>query len=126
VIPGNSWSGDGCANRFLYAAPDDPNYLQWLFTFDAPAARTCRIDVFVPDSSLASTKAWYGVADRFDNVRYRIGGFTVDQKANRGRWVQAATVPVDTRSLLVHVDGDQGLTGVTAGPLRVSCTGPVT
>jgi hypothetical protein len=123
VIPGNSWSGDGCANRFLYSAPDNQNYLQWVFMFTTPAARTCRIEVFVPDSPLASTKTWYGIADRLDNMEYRIGGFTIDQKTNRGHWTRAATVPVDTTTLLINVDGDQGLTGVTAGPLRVSCTG---
>lgn len=121
VVPGNSWTGDGCGNRFLYSAPDDPNYVQWRFAFDAPADRSCRITVFVPDSPLASAKIWYGVADRFENASYRVGGFTVDQEAGRGRWVDAGIVSVGTGVLLVNVDGEQGLTGVTAGPLRVSC-----
>jgi hypothetical protein len=121
-VPGDSWTGDDCGDRFLYSPPDDANYLQWLFTFDAPAMRTCRIEVFVPNSPLAAARVWYGVADRFDNVDYRVGGFTVDQKANRGRWAKAGTVAVDTGALLVNVDGDQGTAGVTAAPLRVTCT----
>jgi hypothetical protein len=123
VVPGDSWTGDGCGDRFLYSPPGDPNYLQWLFTFEAAAARTCRIEVFVPDSPLASARVWYGVADRFENVDYRVGGFTVDQRAGRGRWVKAATVAVGTGVLLVNVDGDQGTAGVTGGPLRVTCAG---
>jgi hypothetical protein len=121
VVPGGSWTGNGCGDRFLYTPPDEPNYLQWLFTFDAPGARTCRIEVFVPDSPLASATVWYGVGDRVDNADYRVGGFTLDQKANRGRWAMAATIPVGTNTLLVNVDGDAGMTGVAAGPLRASC-----
>jgi hypothetical protein len=121
VIPGDSWTGDGCGDRFLYTAPDEPNYLQWLFTFDAPAARTCRIEVFVPDSPLASATVWYGVGDRLDNADYRVGGFTLDQKANRGRWARAAAIPVGTNTLMINVNGDDGRTGVAAGPLRVTC-----
>jgi len=120
VVPGNSWTGDGCGNRFLYSAPDDPNYVQWRFAFDTPADRSCRITVFVPDSPLASAKIWYGVADRFENASYRVGGFTVDQEAGRGRWVDAGIVSVDTGVLLVNVNGEQELTGVSAGLLGVS------
>ena len=122
VVAGNSWTGDGCGDRFLYSAPDDPNHVQWRFAFDTPADRSCRITVFVPDSPLASAKVWYGVADRFENASYRVGGFTVDQKAGRGGWVDAGTVSVGTGALLVNVNGEQGPTGVTAGPLRVSCS----
>jgi hypothetical protein len=122
VVPGDSWTADGCGNRFLFTASDKPNHVRWLFTFDTPAVRACRIEVFVPASPLAAGKVWYGVSDRFDNVEYRVGGFTVDQKANRGRWVRAATVAVRTGALLVNVDGGQGLSGVAAGPLRVVCS----
>jgi len=113
--------GDGCGDRFLYSAPDDENFLQWRFTVAEPADRTCRIAVFVPDSGLASSRVWYGITDQFENPDHRAGGFSLDQKANRGRWVDTATVPNDTGTLLVNVNGDQGLTGVAAGPLRVSC-----
>jgi hypothetical protein len=123
VVPGDSWTGDGCGDRFLYTTPDEPNYLQWQFTFDAPAARTCEIEVFVPDSPLASATVWYGVGDRLDNAEYRIGGFALDQKADRGQWARAATIPVGTSTLMINVNGDDGLTGVAAGPLRVSCAG---
>ena len=126
VVPGNSWTGDGCGNRFLYSAPDDPNYVQWRFAFDTPAERDFRITVFVPDSPLAKAQVWYGVADRFENASYRVGGFTVDQEAGRGRWVNAGNISVGTGALLINVNGAQGLTGVTAGPVRVACwvTGP--
>jgi hypothetical protein len=122
VVPGDSWTGDGCGNRFLYSAPDDENHVQWRFTLDDPADRTCRIAVFVPDSGLASSRVWYGITDQFTNADHRVGGFSLDQKANRGRWVNAATISNDTGTLLVNLNGDQGLTGVTAGPLRVACT----
>jgi hypothetical protein len=123
VVPGDSWTGDGCGDRFLYTSPDESNYFQWLFTFDAAAARTCRIEVFVPDSPLAYATVWYGIGDRFDNNDYRVGGFTLDQKANRGKWATATTIPVSSATLLVNVDGDGGQTGVAAGPLRISCDG---
>lgn len=119
VVPGGSWTGDGCGDRFLYSAPDDANYLRWQFTLDGPA--TCRVAVFVPDSPLSSGTVWYGVGDRLDDAGHRIGGFTVDQKANRGTWVDGASVPVRGGTLLVTVDGNQNRTGVTAAPLRVSC-----
>lgn len=119
IVPGDSWTQDGCGNRFLYSAPDDPNYLQWRFTLDRP--RSCRVAVFVPDSPLASDVVWYGIGDRFDNADYRIGGFSVDQEANRGEWVGGATVPVSDGMLVVNVEGGQNRTGVTAAPLRVSC-----
>lgn len=121
VVPGDSWTGDGCGDRFLYSAPDDANRLQWLFTFDGDGDLTCQVSVFVPDSPLSADLVWYGIGDRFDSVDHRIGGFTVDQKANRGAWVDGATVPVGTGALLVNVDGEQNLAGVVAAPLRVSC-----
>jgi len=121
VVPGDSWTGDGCGDRFLYSAPADTNYLQWLFTFDGEGVYSCQVSVFVPDSPLASDLVWYGIGDRFDNVDYRTGGFTVDQKANRGSWVEGATVPVGTGALMVNVDGKQNLTGIAAAPLKVSC-----
>lgn len=121
VVPGNSWTGDGCGNRFLYSAPADANSLRWLFTFDGDGAVDCRVSVFVPDSPLSSDRVWYGIGDQLDNVDQRIGGFTVDQKAGRGSWVGGATVPVGTGALVVNVDGKQNLAGVTAAPLKVSC-----
>jgi hypothetical protein len=122
VVPGGGWTGAGCGDRFLYTPPGEPNYLRWLFMFDAPATRTCRIEVFVPNSPLASATVWYGIGDRVDNVGYRVGGFSLDQGANRGRWAEATTIPADTVALTVTVTGDDGPTGVVAGPLRVSCT----
>jgi len=121
VVPGDSWTGDGCGDRFLYSAPDDENFLQWRFTIAEPADRTCRIAVFVPESGLAASRVWYGITDQFENPDHRVGGFSLDQEANRGRWVNAATIPNDTGTLLVNLNGDQGLSGVTAGPLRVTC-----
>ena len=121
VVPGDSWTGDGCGDRFLYSSPDDENHVQWRFTLGGPADRDCRIDVFIPDSGLASSRVWYGITDQLANAEHRVGGFSLDQKANRGQWVKATTVPNDTGTLLVNLNGDQGLTGVTAGPLRVSC-----
>jgi hypothetical protein len=119
VIPGGSWTGDGCGDRFLYSSPDDANFVRWQFQLDEPAR--CRVAVFVPDSPFALGTVWYGIGDRLDNPDYRVGGFTVDQKANRGRWVDGASVPVRDGMLMVNVDGDQNLTGVIAAPLRVSC-----
>jgi hypothetical protein len=119
VIAGDSWTGDGCGDRFLYSSPGDANYVRWQFRLDEPAV--CRIAVFVPDSPLAPDTVWYGVGDRLDNPDYRVGGFTVDQKANRGRWVEGASVPVRGGVLMVDVEGNQNLTGVVAAALRVSC-----
>jgi hypothetical protein len=121
VVPGDSWTGDGCGDRFLYSAPADANSMRWLFTFGGDGAVDCRVSVFVPDSPLSSDLVWYGIGDRSDNADYRIGGFTVDQKAGRGSWVDGATVPVGTGALMVNVDGRQNLTGITAAPLKVSC-----
>jgi translation initiation factor IF-2 len=126
VVPGDSWTGDGCGNRFLYSSPDDENHVQWRFTLDGPADRTCRIAVFIPGSAFAASRVWYGVTDQFENIDHRVGGFSLDQKANRGRWVDAATIPNDTGTLLVNLNGDQGLAGTTAGPLRVTCTDAAT
>ena len=119
IVPGGSWTEDGCGDRFLYSAPNDPNYLRWLFTFDG--ARSCRVAVFVPDSPLASDVVWYGLGDRFDNADYRIGGFSVNQKNHRGEWVEGASVPVGDGTLLVNVRGNQNRTGVTAAAVRVAC-----
>jgi len=119
VVAGHSWTGDGCGDRFLYSSPDDANYLRWQFTLDAQA--TCRVAVFVPDSPLSSGTVWYGLGDRLDNADHRIGGFTVDQRANRGRWVDGASIRVRDGALLVDVDADQNLTGVAAAPVRVTC-----
>lgn len=121
VVPGDSWTGDGCGNRFLYSAPDDPNFVQWRFTLDGETMRTCRVAIFVPDSPLASDKVWYGIADRFEDPDYRVGGFTVDQKANRGKWVNGAAVRVHTGALMVNVEGRQNTTGVAAAAARVNC-----
>lgn len=119
VVPGDSWTEDGCGDRFLYSAPEDQNYLQYRFTLTGPS--DCRVAVFVPDSPLASDVVWYGIGDRFDNADYRVGGFTVDQKARRGEWVDGATVPIGNGMLMVTVEGDQNQTGVAAAPVRVSC-----
>jgi hypothetical protein len=119
IVSGDSWTEDGCGDRFLYSAPDDANYLQWRFTVEG--AGSCRVEVFVPDSPLASDVVWYGIGDRLDNAGYRVGGFAVDQEANRGEWVDGATVPVGNGMLMVTVEGDQNRTGVTAAPARVNC-----
>jgi hypothetical protein len=121
VVPGDSWTGDGCGDRFLYSAPDDPNFVQWRFMLAGEAMRTCRVAIFVPDSPLASDKVWYGVADRFENPDYRVGGFTLDQKANRGKWVNGAAVRVRGAALMVNVEGRQNMTGVAAAAVRVTC-----
>jgi hypothetical protein len=119
VVPGNSWTGDGCGDRFLHSAPGDANYLRWRFRLDGPAV--CRVVVFVPDSPLASGVVWYGVGDRPDNPGYRTGGFTVDQRANRGRWVDGTRIAVRAGTLVVNVDGNQNPAGAVAAPLRLSC-----
>jgi hypothetical protein len=120
-VPGDSWTGDGCGDRFFYSAPDDPNFVQWRFMLDGTAKRVCRVAVFVPDSPLASDRVWYGIADRFESPDYRVGGFTVDQKANRGKWVNGMTVHIHTAAFMVNVDGVQNRTGVTAAAVRLSC-----
>lgn len=132
---GNSGNGpkSGCGNGFLYVDPGyaAENVVQWLFTFGSPATRSCRIDVFVPDSPHASAEVWYDVGDRFENTGDGITSFTVDQLVNRGRWVRATSVLVETATLLVHLDGGgQDLTpdrtALAAGAVGVSCTRPAT
>lgn len=121
--------GEGCGDGFLYVDPGyaSANTVEWLFTFSSAATRSCRIDVFVPQSPHASAEVWYDVADRFENVMEGIGAFTVDQYATRGTWVSAASVVVETRTLMIHLEGEgQDLTpdrtGVTAGPIALSCS----
>jgi hypothetical protein len=121
--------GEGCGDGFLYVDPGyaSTNTVEWLFTFSSAATRSCRIDVFVPQSPHASAEVWYDVADRFENVMEGLGAFTVDQYATRGTWVSAASVVVETKTLMIHLEGEgQDLTpdrpGVTAGPIALSCT----
>ncbi|HEU5473108.1 MAG TPA: hypothetical protein VFV67_20875 [Actinophytocola sp.] len=131
---GGSWTGDGCADTFLFAVlkfdprrADNPeNYVQWLFRLEEATAQSCQIEVYVPASARAHAVVRYDLADRFENFDVPIGEFTVDQAANRGRWVTGTTVLVETGAVLVQLGGDgeglpPGPNPIAAGPVRINC-----
>jgi hypothetical protein len=95
--------------------------------FNGAASRRCLVEVYVPDSPNASATVRYDLADRLENIETNIGRFSIDQSANRGKWLNAATVTVDTDLLMVQIGGNgQGLRpgrdSIAAGPLRLTCS----
>ncbi|HEV2778487.1 MAG TPA: hypothetical protein VGX25_03720 [Actinophytocola sp.] len=106
----------GCDDRVLYSSHPQ-NSFQWRFMLDGRAARRCAVDVFVPNSPDASGLVWYDVADRFEHPGDGVGRFSVDQPANRGRWVDAVAVEVGSAEVMIQMTGSGA-----AGPMRLSCS----
>jgi hypothetical protein len=118
---GGSWTGDGCDGRFLYSEAGRPrNTFQWRFVLGGPADRRCTVEVFVPDSPAAATLVSYDIADRFEHAGEGVGRFSVDQAADRGKWVSAAAFPLGTAEVVIRTGAERG--PVIAGPVRLSCS----
>jgi hypothetical protein len=62
-----------------------------------------------------------GCAGRFDGAGHLAGGFGLDQREHRGRWVDGPAVRVTTGMLVVTVAGAGSTRGVAASAARVTC-----
>jgi hypothetical protein len=128
------WSRDGCHGTFETipmtgnATADDPQQTaQWWFTPGSGVSH-CSVGVYVPASDPAqdagASAAHYSVLAGRGGTSY--ADFTVDQSANRGRWVSAGTFPVAGNGLAVQVT-DRGVPAhagdrIAVAQLKVDCS----
>lgn len=110
------WTRDGCDGTAL-AHPTTAtggDSITWRFT--VPSTGACSVQVFVPAGGDAA-EALYDVVSGGD-----VGGFTVDQKHNQGRWAAAGTFAASAGPFSVRLtDRGTGRTTVTAASVRVTC-----
>ncbi|MYS78679.1 hypothetical protein [Embleya scabrispora] len=140
TVGSGGWTKDGCNGKFV-AVPmsgdknKDDASARVLWWFDVGAAtRSCRLSVYVPAGSgrdVGGNPAQYYVlrGKEEDKTGAWYDKFTVDQVADKGRWVSAGTFPVSNGRIAVKlvtrgVDWG-GTTGahLAAGQVQASCTG---
>jgi hypothetical protein len=131
------WTGDGCAGRVVSVpmsgsrtVDDQDNVVVWWFR--VPIGSSCAIEVFVPGTGdvldAAGAPATYLVYATTGAVGAPIGGVTVDQVHNQGRWVAAGSFRLTGGELAVRlatrgIDWGPGRVGAHLGvsALRVIC-----
>ncbi|MEV4561369.1 hypothetical protein AB0K51_30895 [Kitasatospora sp. NPDC049285] len=140
VGAGGGWTADNCHGKFVAmpmsgdADQDMDSAMEWTFTTGQVHSGSCRISVYIPNSSdvklVGGTAAYYTVQNQFARGAGTTGSFTIDQTAHRGAWVDSGSFPV-TNGQLAVVLHDRGLdwSGTTktyahlaASALRVNCT----
>ncbi|MEV6964203.1 hypothetical protein AB0M47_03730 [Hamadaea sp. NPDC051192] len=90
------------------AAKDDPSfYAEWYFVVGS-ATKTCDLSAYVPTADDTDAgRAGIAGSPAFYEVRDSEGGavkstFTIQQWANRGRWVAVGTVPVSGGRVVIR------------------------
>jgi hypothetical protein len=129
-----AWTGDGCSGSFDAlpmsgsATRDDRSaYVVWWFKPSNLRQGNCTISVYIPTGrefeDVAGDPAYYNVVAG-EGSYDRVSGFTVDQIANRGRWLTAGTFPLRDGQIAVQmVTRGQDPNGehLAAGQVRTSC-----
>ncbi|MBO4209037.1 hypothetical protein [Micromonospora echinofusca] len=131
------WTANGCPGHYEAmpmsgsATKDDSGlYAEWWFAVGS-ATRSCAASTYVPtttdDRNVAGRPATYQVRDvEGGPVR---ATFTIDQRANRGRWVSAGTYPVTGGRIVIRsvnrgIDWNasgETLEHIAVAQMRVTC-----
>ncbi|MER7415944.1 hypothetical protein ABT346_04010 [Micromonospora peucetia] len=131
------WGGDGCEGHFTsmpmsgFKTKDDSGlYGEWWFAVGA-STRSCAVSTYVPTTKdsrdVAGAPATYQVRD-IEGGPVK-ATFTVNQSANRGRWVASGTYAVTGGRIVVRVvnrgqdwdDSGRTLDHIGIAQLRVTC-----
>jgi hypothetical protein len=113
-VPAGGWTKQGCRGSFdampmsgSATKPYPGNYALWTFRTTPVTSGTCQVAVYVPDDHsiehVGGNPARYQV---FDNIRASgtpAGAFTVDERANVGKWVSVGSYPVTDAILTVKL-----------------------
>jgi len=118
----------GCSGAALgMPTSGDPNgktdeYVVWWFETRPVLTGTCAVEVYIPSTSLAGGRpAHYHILGGRTSSTVS-GAFSVDQTANRGRWVSGGTFPITGGGISVHLSNEgAGGTYLGASQARVSC-----
>ncbi len=128
------WTGDGCGGTFLWTrlanvsgdADQWQEDLDYYFNTGLSNGGRCMISVYVPDTPYANGIAHYWVtAEGPPNPSYgnRIAAFTIDQAANRGRWITAGTYGFGGKRVTVELDdnGPGANATIVGSDVNISC-----
>ncbi|WP_371493756.1 hypothetical protein OG871_01805 [Kitasatospora sp. NBC_00374] len=126
------WSGDGCNGTYTSvpmsgaANKDDGNSVVW--TFNLGKVSSCALAVYIPADGdvkkVGGNPTYYTVQSGSSS-----GSFSINQTANRGRWVNQGTYPyhgslsvtLHTRGLDWH-DSTKTYAHHAASAIRATCT----
>jgi hypothetical protein len=124
------WTGDGCSGAYHAVATSDRTgggtLSLWWFRTGPVDRGSCAVSVYVPQprdgDDLGARTAHYSVLSGSTRAPDRSGGFSVDQVANQGRWVEAGSFPIRAASVAVQLlDQDGGGKRLAAAQVRVAC-----
>lgn len=120
-----------CGVHFLYTqlarVASDPNQWQddydWTFNTGLASPR-CTLDFLIPASAHANSTVHYWTSAGSQNFDSQIASFTIDQRADRGRWVSRGPFVFPGGTVFVELtDNGEGLPTAQAvvAPVRVTC-----
>ncbi|MFJ5229313.1 hypothetical protein ACIQBJ_05365 [Kitasatospora sp. NPDC088391] len=112
------YAGSGCSGKYVSlpmsgnASKDAGKSVLWAFTTNPVPSGTCRISVYIPNNgdvkAVGGKPAYYTVQRYFTTGEGTISAFTIDQTANRGKWVNAGTFPATNGKIAVMLH-DRGI-----------------
>ncbi|MFG2819867.1 hypothetical protein ACGFX4_10615 [Kitasatospora sp. NPDC048365] len=112
------YAGSGCSGKYVSvpmsgsASKDAGKSVLWAFSTSPVPSGTCKISVFIPNNgdvkAVGGKPAYYTVQRYFTTGEGTISAFTIDQTANRGKWVNAGTFPVTNGKIAVMLH-DRGV-----------------
>ncbi|WP_033821403.1 hypothetical protein [Kitasatospora sp. MBT63] len=112
------YAGSGCGGKYVSvpmsgsAGKDAGKSVLWAFTTNPVPSGNCRISVYIPNNgdvkAVGGKPAYYTVQRYFTTGEGTISAFTIDQTANRGKWVNAGTFPVTNGKIAVMLH-DRGV-----------------
>ncbi|MEV8095078.1 hypothetical protein [Kitasatospora sp. NPDC085879] len=112
------YAGSGCSGKYVSvpmsgsASKDAGKSVLWAFTTNPVPSGHCKISVYIPNNgdvkAVGGKPAYYTVQRYFSTGEGTISAFTIDQTANRGKWVNAGTFPVTNGKIAVMLH-DRGI-----------------
>lgn len=139
VNSAGGYSGSGCNGKYDSVpmsgdGKDKGNSVVWTFTTAPVTTGSCKISVYVPNSSdrkmVGGKPTVYTVQNSSMPGSGTVGEFKVDQTAARGTWASAGTFPLTGGRIAVMLHdrgidwgGDADKAHHAAGAVRADCTG---
>jgi hypothetical protein len=123
--------GGVCGKYFLYTrlarVPGDP--YQWQEDYDwtfntGLAAPHCTLHFYIPVSAHADSPVFYWISTGSQNIGNEIASFTINQRANRGRWLTRGPFAFPGGTVFLELT-DQGegppTADAVAAAVRLTC-----
>jgi hypothetical protein len=123
-----SWTGDGCQGFFRWSRVAGPRYVHtftWWFDTPLRGGQACGLSLYIPNPSDHSLAAAPAARYTVSGSAGTVGGFTLNQSAHNGTWVNVGTFRFPTARVQVTLSNQGTIDGtaVAAAPLRVTCRG---